>query len=187
MQNAVCFNDVRSPIANDSHDAALRDNLEFLQWMKRFWDSNYGGQGYDAVGRRKGAPTDPPATIAPLAPTTRSGSGNLNVGGGRAGGKTPIGGHRTGSAQPNEALQNLQAQLREMSSHLEGLEKERDFYFAKVRGSVVHLFCLGISICSTFSSGTLKYLRNNRSKHSKQLAKMTRPCEKSKRSCTRLR
>ena len=26
----------------------------------------------------------------------------------------------------------LQAQLKEMSTHLEGLEKERDFYFAKV-------------------------------------------------------
>ena len=26
-----------------------RDNLEFLQWIKRFWDSNFGGDGYDAV------------------------------------------------------------------------------------------------------------------------------------------
>src|SRR6266567_8553389 len=41
-----------------------RDNLEFLQWMKRFWDANYGGQGYDAVGRRKGATIEAPATIA---------------------------------------------------------------------------------------------------------------------------
>ncbi|KIJ14941.1 hypothetical protein PAXINDRAFT_169366 [Paxillus involutus ATCC 200175] len=106
----------------------MQDNLEFLQWMKRFWDSNYGGQGYDAVARRKGAPTDTPATIAPL----RSGSAGLGVGG-RSGGKTPISGHRAGSAQPNEAIQNLQAQLREMSTHMEGLEKERDFYFAKLR------------------------------------------------------
>ena len=109
--------------------ALLRDNLEFLQWMKRFWDQNYGGQPYDAVARRRGAPTDTPATIAPLAPTRSS--GNLAVGG-RSGGKTPIGGYRTGSTQPSEAVQNLQAQVREMSAHLEGLEKERDFYFAKV-------------------------------------------------------
>lgn len=101
--------------------------------MKRFWDSNYGGQGYDAVGRRKGAPTDPPATIAPLAPTARSGSGpNLGVGGGRAGGRTPVGGHRSGSALSNEAVQHLQTQVKELSTHLEGLEKERDFYFEKV-------------------------------------------------------
>src|SRR5262249_32826616 len=111
-----------------NHNPSIRDNLEFLQWMKRFWDSNYGGQPYDAVARRRGAPTDTPATIAPLAPARTSGS----LATGRPGGKTPIGGHRSGSAQPNEAVQNLQAQVREMSTHLEGLEKERDFYFAKV-------------------------------------------------------
>ena len=42
-------------------------------------------------------------------------------------------GHRAGSTQPSEAVQQLRAQLAEMSGHLEGLEKERDFYFAKVR------------------------------------------------------
>ncbi len=80
------------------------------------------------MARRRGAPTDTPSTIATLAPTARGG-GHAPVG--RAGGKTPIGGHRAGS-QPNEAVLNLQAQLKEMSTHLEGLEKERDFYFAKV-------------------------------------------------------
>jgi RP/EB family microtubule-associated protein len=103
--------------------------------MKRFWDSNYGGQGYDAVARRRGAPTDTPATMAPLA-TGRSGSSSTLSVGGRAGGKTPVGGHRAGSAQPNEAVHNLQTQLREMGTHLEGLEKERDFYFSKVRSVI---------------------------------------------------
>lgn len=42
-------------------------------------------------------------------------------------------GPRAGSAVQNETIVNLQTQLREMSTHLEGLEKERDFYFAKVR------------------------------------------------------
>lgn len=99
--------------------------------MKRFWDSNYGGQGYDPVARRKGAPTDTPATVAPV----RSGvtPAGLGVGGGRAGGRTPVGGPRAGSAQNGEVVQGLQAQVREMNAHLEGLEKERDFYFAKVR------------------------------------------------------
>lgn len=110
----------------------FRDNLEFLQWIKRFWDANFGGQGYDAVARRKGAPAEPPATIAPLS-TARSGSGtNLAPGGARAGGRTPIGGHRAGSAQSNEAVLHLQTQVKELSNHLEGLEKERDFYFEKV-------------------------------------------------------
>lgn len=100
--------------------------MEFLQWLKRFWDSNYGGQAYDAVGRRKGVPMDPPVTLAPLS-TPISG-----VAGGRAGGRTPVGGFRSGSAQSNEAVSQLQAQVKELSTHLEGLEKERDFYFEKV-------------------------------------------------------
>ncbi|KAK0460113.1 CH domain-containing protein [Desarmillaria tabescens] len=106
----------------------MQDNLEFLQWIKRFWDSNYGGQGYDPVARRRGAPADPPATMAPLAAGNSRG-----LTGARAGGRTPIGGHRAGSTQPNEAVQLLQNQVKDLSSHLEGLEKERDFYFEKLR------------------------------------------------------
>ena len=30
------------------------DNLEFTQWMKRYYDINFNGEPYDAVGRRKG-------------------------------------------------------------------------------------------------------------------------------------
>ncbi|KAH7885153.1 calponin homology domain-containing protein [Phlebopus sp. FC_14] len=132
MQNVFKSKKIDKPIPIEKLvKCKMQDNLEFLQWIKRFWDSNYGGQGYDAVARRRGAPTDTPATIAPLA-GGRSGSAGLGVGG-RSGGKTPVSGHRAGSAQPNEAIQNLQAQLREMSTHMEGLEKERDFYFAKLR------------------------------------------------------
>jgi len=132
LQNAFKAKKIDKPIPIEKLvKCKMQDNLEFLQWMKRFWDSNFGGQGYDAVGRRRGAPTDTPATMAPVA-SSRATAG-LGVGSGRAGGKTPITGHRAGSAQPNEAVQNLQAQLREMSTHMEGLEKERDFYFAKLR------------------------------------------------------
>jgi len=134
MQNVFKAKKIDKPIPVEKLvKCKMQDNLEFLQWMKRFWESNYGGQGYDAVGRRKGAPMEPPATIAPLA-TARSGSGpNLGVGGGRAGGRTPVGGHRSGSAQPNEMVHQLQTQVQELSGHLEGLEKERDFYFEKLR------------------------------------------------------
>ncbi|KAH8082446.1 calponin homology domain-containing protein [Cristinia sonorae] len=135
LQNAFRSHKIDKPIPVEKLvKCKMQDNLEFLQWMKRYWDANFGGQGYDAVARRKGAPTDTPVTIAPLAPTARGGSaGGLHAGGGRAGGKTPISGHRSGSAQPNEAVQTLQAQVRELSGHLEGLEKERDFYFSKLR------------------------------------------------------
>jgi RP/EB family microtubule-associated protein len=32
----------------------LQDNLEFMQWVKPFWEINYPGGDYDAAGRRKG-------------------------------------------------------------------------------------------------------------------------------------
>ncbi|KAF8263705.1 microtubule binding protein [Lactarius quietus] len=110
----------------------MQDNLEFMQWMKRFWDTNYPGHQYDPVARRRGQPTDTPATLAPV---TAARTVNTPGVSGRSGGKTPISGHRAGSAgaMNHEQVIGLQAQLKEMSTHLEGLEKERDFYFAKLR------------------------------------------------------
>ncbi|KAJ4482581.1 calponin homology domain-containing protein [Lentinula aciculospora] len=132
MQNVFKAKKIDKPIPVERLvKCKMQDNLEFLQWIRRFWEQNYGGQGYDPVGRRKGAP-DIPATVAPLS-TGGSRTGGLNVGNSRAGGRTPVSGHRSGSTQPNEAVQHLTAQLKEMSGHLEGLEKERDFYFEKLR------------------------------------------------------
>ena len=136
MQDAVRLSHFLRPLSHAQPLPPLspfRDNLEFLQWLNRYWDTNYGGQGYDPVARRRGAPADTPATIAPLGPAASRTTGGLHAGGARAGGRNPITGHRAGSTQPSEAVQNLQSQLREMNAHLEGLEKERDFYFAKVR------------------------------------------------------
>ena len=33
----------------------FNDNLEFLQWMKKYYDNNYFSTSYDAIKRRKGA------------------------------------------------------------------------------------------------------------------------------------
>merc|ERR1712136_739437 len=32
----------------------FQDNFEFVQWFKKFFDANYGGQDYDAVAARGG-------------------------------------------------------------------------------------------------------------------------------------
>ena len=100
--------------------------------MKRFWDTNYPGHPYDPVARRRGQSTETPATLAPI--TSARSVNTPGVPAARSGGKTPVGGHRAGSASAgnHEQVVGLQAQLKEMSAHLEGLEKERDFYFAKV-------------------------------------------------------
>lgn len=34
--------------------AKYQDNLEFLQWMKRFYEINFNGEPYDALAKRKG-------------------------------------------------------------------------------------------------------------------------------------
>lgn len=97
-----------------------------------------------------------PATVAPLnAGRSGSSTGGLSAGGARAGGRTPVGGFRSGSAQPNEAVQLLQVQVKELNSHLEGLEKERDFYFEKVRKMMIprDLLLVLTLYCSFSASG----------------------------------
>ena len=33
----------------------FQDNLEFLQWVKKYWDTYYPGGPYDALARRGGS------------------------------------------------------------------------------------------------------------------------------------
>ncbi|KAG8772498.1 hypothetical protein FRC12_003038 [Ceratobasidium sp. 428] len=169
----------------------MQDNLEFLQWMKRYWLSNYGGQPYDAVARRRGAPTDTPATIAPL----RAGPGlSASTSGGIKGGT------RAGSATSGvsaEQLASAQAQVREMSAHLEGLEKERDFYFAKVRfwgglfGCLLPShsvdFHLTLMMLLNCSFEILRSWRSNRWRCLRLKEKTTTRYVRSRRFCTRPR
>lgn len=39
--------------------ARFQDNFEFVQWFKKFFDANYDGQDYDALGARGGEPMGP--------------------------------------------------------------------------------------------------------------------------------
>lgn len=101
----------------------MQDNLEFLQWTKKFWDLNFPDHDYDAVARRKGG------TLGggPKAPAVASAGGAA-----RRGGITPSAGRaapRTAAA-PSAALQQENATLKET---VVGLERERDFYFSKLR------------------------------------------------------
>ena len=121
------------------------DNLEFCQWIKKYFDLNYGGAPYDAVGRRKGAelyyiaggnkfnkpgaqkaagvkrPT-PSTTAAPAAGgIPKAAPKAAAVGTGAAAG--------AGSAD----VKALREQLAEMKATMDTYEKERDFYFGKLR------------------------------------------------------
>ena len=105
----------------------MQDNLEFLQWTKRFWDQYFPGGDYDAVARRKGGAM--PAGGAAAAPRV------ANTGARKAGGTTPSGGPRLGarSATGGAATAALQQENATLKETVVGLERERDFYFSKLR------------------------------------------------------
>ena len=113
----------------------MQDNLEFLQWTKRYWDQYYPGGDYDAAGRRKGAgPGAAPAAAPP--------SGGRAAGGGTPAARRPMGSSggsgapRSGSRQmggAGPASAALQAKNTELMETVQGLERERDFYFSKLR------------------------------------------------------
>jgi len=123
--------------------AKYQDNLEFMQWMKHFFDSKYSGQAYDAEARRKESmkqakskggpvsgtslPSSMPTTIktTPAAPkpkpkTTASSGG----GGGMSGG---------GGGASSAELESLRVQIAEFKTTIESLETEKVFYFNKLR------------------------------------------------------
>lgn len=104
----------------------MQDNLEFLQWTKKFWDLNFPDHDYDAVARRKGGGM-PAAAAAPRAAAVSSSAA-------RRGGTTPSTGPRIAAkAGPSPAAAALQAENATLKETVTGLERERDFYFSKLR------------------------------------------------------
>jgi len=130
------------------------ENFEFVQWFKKFFDANYNGEmDYDPIEARGGvevgekpkgmaaaaarpaaaprAPLKaaasassarrPQATVAPQsktrAPAATASQNNVN----------------------DEAVLKLEEQLREMEVSVEALEKERDFYYGKLRS--IEIMC----------------------------------------------
>ena len=105
----------------------MQDNLEFLQWTKRFWDQHYPGGDYDAVARRKASGGAPPAAGGSRSGATSANSARRGV--------TPTAGAvrpRVGAGS-GAATAALQQEIAAQKEAIGGLEKERDFYFAKLR------------------------------------------------------
>ncbi|XP_068198217.1 microtubule-associated protein RP/EB family member 3-like [Antennarius striatus] len=117
----------------------FQDNFEFLQWFKKFFDANYDGKEYDPVMTRQGLEmAQPPSNPGPMrtsptvlktVPTPQRQS---NIAAARR--NTPIA-RNGGDAE----LVELNQQLLDMKLVIEGLEKERDFYFGKLRD--IELIC----------------------------------------------
>ncbi|KAL7749776.1 microtubule integrity protein mal3 [Sorochytrium milnesiophthora] len=134
----------------------FQDNIEFCQWMKKFHDTFFPGGHYDAPGRRKGGvgaaarPMKPSLSGHNLASSARSTLSSTRTGAAAAApvssamrrssstvSSSPGG---TGPGASSAALSAAQRQVAELTQQLneqvavaEGLEKERDFYFGKLR------------------------------------------------------
>jgi len=125
LQNCFTKHQIDRPVPVESLiKCKMQDNLEFLQWTKRFWDQYYPGGDYDALARRK-ASGAPPAAAAPRSAATsaaRRGTTPTTTPAGRT--RTPQTGAQT------SALSHENASLKET---VVGLERERDFYFSKLR------------------------------------------------------
>lgn len=113
----------------------MQDNLEFLQWTKRYWDQYYPGGDYDALGRRKGQAAGGGGVGG--GSVRSSGAGAMNSAGNAAARRpAAAAAPRTNSRQTgggagaSAALQQKNAELMET---VQGLERERDFYFSKLR------------------------------------------------------
>ncbi|XP_011879818.1 PREDICTED: microtubule-associated protein RP/EB family member 1 isoform X3 [Vollenhovia emeryi] len=120
----------------------FQDNFEFLQWFKKFFDANYSGaEPYDALAMRGGEPMGSGGNNAPRGssnakrvpqrdinlakPAPRTTVSKVQY---RAPPKTTV-----GNRGDNGKIEELSAQLVELKMSVEGLEKERDFYFGKLR------------------------------------------------------
>lgn len=126
----------------------FQDNFEFIQWFKKFFDANYDGSEYDPVAMRGGAdlgtgkPVPAGIGIGAAAPRSRMAQPMRNGAGVPArkpvAARAPISSrpaarNGVGNGQTNAQLEDLNAQLLETKLTIEGLEKERDFYFGKLR------------------------------------------------------
>merc|ERR1719187_139105 len=131
----------------------FQDNFEFLQWFKKFFDANYGGQEYDAHEMRGGTnlgsggkqskpigggmPRQPAAmsNMPKRSPAARAPISQMS----RPVGRTAAPSSNGISANAQAQLDDLNAQVMELKLTVEGLEKERDFYFGKLRD--VEIMC----------------------------------------------
>ncbi|CAD5118886.1 DgyrCDS7562 [Dimorphilus gyrociliatus] len=138
----------------------FQDNFEFVQWFKKFFDANYDGSEYDARAVRGGVPlgrvdnkkaggalTRPvpksvpvsnnkaPARPMPAKAPTRTAAPKANSGARPAAAVKPIpvSNDNSVSNNGNAKVDELQKENDDMRQTIEGLEKERDFYFGKLR------------------------------------------------------
>lgn len=167
LQQAFAKNEIKRYIDVDKLvKAKYQDNLEFLQWLKAFFDLKYNGQPYDSLGRRKsqdlfyilggnkvaigGASAGPTAvnkaptkehkvqslTKAPAVNASKvmHDSSNVSHASKVSHGAKSVVSSGTKTKQPlSSDIGKLQSEIQDMRMNMDTVEKERDFYFGKLR------------------------------------------------------
>lgn len=126
----------------------FQDNFEFVQWFKKFFDANYQGDEYDAVAARSGAgaparvgqkasaaPSRAPAAKT-MTTTTRSAKSTPTVSKTKSTTKAApsrAAASSQGDGEARKQVTELNEKLIQMEGSMESLERERDFYFEKLR------------------------------------------------------
>lgn len=106
----------------------FQDNFEFLQWFYKFYTINDSGRGddYDPVAVRGGAATGITKSPVKRNPVRKTGPAAAAVS------NTNI--KKSGSGpNANIEVKRLTKEVSDLALTVEGLEKERDFYFSKLR------------------------------------------------------
>lgn len=142
LQQSFDKNGVKRHIdVNKLIKAKYQDNLEFCQWLKAFFEKNYNGEPYDAVGRRKGqdlfylgGTSVPPVKKSDKGQATASSVPKTNSTSAATAAKpAKISAAKEESKVSSEEVSELQAQIQELKLVNDTLDKERDFYFSKLR------------------------------------------------------
>ncbi|XP_053310073.1 microtubule-associated protein RP/EB family member 1 [Spea bombifrons] len=128
----------------------FQDNFEFIQWFKKFFDANYDGKDYDPVAARQGQESAPaPQLSAPALSKPKKPLGPVNS----APQRTVPAQRPAANAKPHAGIAKKPVavgngdddsaefiqQINVLKITVEDLEKERDFYFGKLRN--IELIC----------------------------------------------
>lgn len=145
IQNYKVLQDVFNKLKIEKHIEVNKlvkgrplDNLEFLQWLKRYCDSVNGGimnENYNPVERRcKGGKERSSRGSQKISKSLQT--NNMHNAGSGDIGHSKISGPRQAKIYGANSAQEVQALSKEITDlklSVDLLEKERDFYFAKLR------------------------------------------------------
>ncbi|PWA38146.1 end binding protein 1B [Artemisia annua] len=157
IQNYKVLQDVFNKLKIDKHIEVNRlvkgrplDNLEFLQWLKRYCDSVNGGimnENYNPLERRNKGGKERNIMSSQKSSKSLQTNNSQNRASGDKMNLPKINGTKqkpktvAAESDSSEEIQVLSNEITELKVSVDLLEKERDYYFAKLRD--IEILCQG--------------------------------------------